>query len=61
MGILFLVLAGAVVYFLIMQSKGRNPFQWPPSGESALDILKKRYANGEITREEFDAMKRDLQ
>jgi len=28
--------------------------------ESALEILKRRYARGEITREEFEAIRRDL-
>lgn len=31
-----------------------------PMGEAPMDILKKRYANGEVTKKEFDQIKKDL-
>lgn len=51
-----LVILG-IVYVVKLASRG-------PKGadkeESALDILKKRYAKGEITKEEYERMKEDL-
>lgn len=32
----------------------------PGSSETPIEILKKRYARGEITKEQFDTMKHDL-
>ena len=56
-----LVIVGLVflIKWLIQTTKGEKDF---PSGRSkAIDILKERYAKGEINKEEFEEMKRDLQ
>jgi len=59
MWILFLILLGVVIYFIILSTKSKN-FDGQ-SGETPIDILKKRYAKGEITKEDFDRMKNELQ
>ncbi|MCA1770812.1 MAG: SHOCT domain-containing protein [Halomonas sp.] len=33
----------------------------PKNSETAIEVLKKRYAKGDITREEFEQVKKDLQ
>lgn len=46
-----------VVYFLIRnnpQTKGRQ------NSETPIEILKKRYAQGEINKDQFEQMKKDL-
>jgi putative membrane protein len=45
---------------LVSCTNSQPPTNLPP-GESPMDILKKRYARGEITKEQFDEMRRDLQ
>lgn len=53
-----LVIVGIVflIKYLIVHSSG----QQKSSGENPLDILKRRYAKGEISKEEFEKMKKDL-
>jgi len=59
MWLIVLVLVGVVIYFLFQVSKSKGS-----DGsiiETPLDILKKRYAKGEIDKEEFDRKKKDLE
>lgn len=59
-----LVFWGAIitgVVFLVRAAGRGNGGAQSRAGETALDILKKRYARGEISREEFEGMKRDLE
>jgi len=61
--IFWLVILGLIVWAVIsMVNKNRGDKQGfnASQEESALDILKKRYAQGEITKAEFEEMKRDL-
>jgi putative membrane protein len=59
MWIIVLVLVGVVIYFLFQVSKSKG-FDGSII-ETPLDILKKRYAKGEIDKEEFERKKKDLE
>lgn len=57
MSLLLIVLVGVVLYFVIRQTNvGRSVSK----EDTPLDILKKRYARGEISKDEYDRMKNDL-
>jgi len=57
---LMLALLGAAVIWLL-QSIGKSAGAGhSPTPESPLDVLKRRYAAGEITKEQFEEMKRTL-
>ncbi len=58
---LWWVLLILAIIVVVKWLAGGSPKGGPPREESALDILKKRYARGEIGREEFDQKKRDLE
>ncbi|MGE5140818.1 MAG: SHOCT domain-containing protein [Rudaea sp.] len=61
------IIAGAVWLVMVLvrggQSRTGTPYLPPgaPASQTPLDILKARYARGEINKEQFDAMRRDLE
>ena len=59
MWVILLILIGVVIFLFVQsgKTKGFGGF----SHETPLDILKKRYAKGEISKEEYEKMKSDLQ
>ena len=61
--ILFWVVVIGVGFWLISSLVSRSSNPAPanlPAADSALDILKKRYARGEITKEQYDQMSHDV-
>ena len=64
MGCIWLLLIAGVIGLIawLLRGGGGAPglTTTQPSGETPLDILKMRYAQGEITKEQFEQLKRDL-
>jgi putative membrane protein len=50
----------ALIIWLIVRGAGQGSATPQSSDKSALDILKERYAKGEINKEEFEEKKKDL-
>ena len=56
---LFLIAAG-VVYIIQSNTGSKNVFQLNKQEENPMDILRTRYAKGEIDEKEFNRMKKEL-
>jgi putative membrane protein len=58
MGIVSLALFGILIFFGIKYL--RNSGALPGKADDPLNVLKTRYAKGEITKEEFESIKKDI-
>ena len=62
-------IAICLIVFLVFRRSGKGPFFFDRTRQkdnldndnsSAIDILNNRYAKGEISKEEYDRMKKDI-
>lgn len=59
MWLVLIIIVGVIIYYVLERQK-RGDSDGASTRETPLDILKKRYARGEISKAEFDRMKDDL-
>ena len=55
-----LIIGGGVWLMVTLVRNSQKSSAMKATGQTPLAILQMRYAKGEITKEQFDAMKRDL-
>lgn len=59
LGLIFWIVIIVLIVYLVVRFVNQQNIR-NTSNESALDILKKRYARGEISKEEFEEIKKDF-
>ena len=60
MWLIWIIIGGLIIYSIIYLSKSdKNPKD--SSTERPIEILKRRYARGEIDKEEYDRLKKELE
>lgn len=55
-----LIIVGLIFLIRWLAGLSRSPAPYDKTHDSALEILKQRYAKGEINKDEFEEKKRDL-
>ena len=59
MPILGIIFLGLIIWAVVALVRGQSGSQ-SPGADSALEILKRRYARGDIDKEEYEQKKKDL-
>jgi putative membrane protein len=61
-GILFVIFWGLIIYLIVWAIRrfSGSSGTGGPAHRSPIDIAKERYARGEITKEQYDQIKKDL-
>jgi len=60
-GLIFLIIIIAIVLFVFFSFRNNISFFGSSGHETPLEILKRRYAKGEISKEEFEKIKKDIE
>jgi putative membrane protein len=68
-GLMMVLFWGAIIALIVWavqavvrrEPSATNVPQTGPATRTALDIVKERYAHGEVSREEFEQIRRDLE
>ena len=58
--IIWIIALFVIIWIVIRIANAGQNRRTDSSGETPQDIIKKRYARGEISKEEFEQMKKDL-
>lgn len=60
-GLVMLTFWGALIVGIVLLVRSMGVGGAPPSHTTPLDTLKRRYAAGEITREQYEQMRKDIE
>ena len=61
MGIMWILFVAIIVVIALWAVREMKKKDTPPPSGTPLDILKRRYAKGELTKEQFQDMKKDIE
>lgn len=56
----WVLVIGGCIWLVVTLARGASTGAASATGQTPLDILKARYAKGEVTKEQFEEMKRNL-